>query len=139
MKKSKIFSTAIAVLLLFSYLPTDSKNVSLKILQPGSQDVTQLVVLVDDNHASKPHGRNQVYIPIIAYYASINSCIYVNFTDYLGDVQVEVENIVTGEYNLSVIDAFEEMATIPLSGDSGHYVVTFTTPGGTVYYSEFEA
>lgn len=139
MKKSKIFSTAIAVLLLFSCLPTESKNVSLKILQPESQDVTQLVVLVDDNHAEKPHGRSQAYIPIIAYYASINSCIYVDFTDYLGDVQVEVENIVTGEYNLSIIDAFEEMATIPLPGDSGHYVVTFTTPGETVYYSEFEA
>jgi len=96
-------------------------------------------VLVDDNHAEKPHGRSQAYIPIIAYYTSINSCIYVVFTDYLGDVQVEVENIITGEYNLFVIDAFEEMATIPLSGDLGHYVVTFTTPGGTVYYSEFEA
>ncbi|MGI6313075.1 MAG: hypothetical protein ACOXZI_01905 [Candidatus Cryptobacteroides sp.] len=64
--------------------------------------------------------------------------IYVSFTEDLGDVAVTVENFITGEYVTSTIDGYEEVAVIPISGDSGHYEVNFILPSGPSYYSEFE-
>ncbi|MGI6313088.1 MAG: hypothetical protein ACOXZI_01970 [Candidatus Cryptobacteroides sp.] len=136
----KTFHFIIAAIVVALFFPFNFANAGdVRQTAPQSDgEIVPLVVVLGDHYSERPVGRGQTYVPIVAYYDGFSHSIYVSFTEDLGDVAVTVENFITGEYVTSTIDGYEEVAVIPLSGDSGHYEVNFILLSGTVYYSEFE-
>lgn len=77
-------------------------------------------------------------IPIQAVYSSSLSTIFVNFLYDLGSVSVEIENLTTGAYSQTTINATQGVHPFLITGDEGVYEITFTLPNGQVYSGSFE-
>lgn len=78
--------------------------------------------------------RTPVVVPISAMV--LGSTVYVAFTDNLGDVDYELENLSTGELVSDQIVG-TGVVLIPFSGDSGDYTISFTLSNGVQFYGEF--
>jgi len=77
-------------------------------------------------------------IPIQAAYSSLHSTVFVNFLYDLGYVSVEIENLTTGEYSQTVVNALAGPMAFPISSSVGHWTITFTFTNGEVFYGEFD-
>ena len=77
-------------------------------------------------------------VPIQAAYSSSHSTIFVNFLYDLGYVSVEIENLTTGEYSQTVVNALAGPMAFPISSSAGHWTITFTFTNGEVFYGEFD-
>ena len=84
---------------------------------------------------STPHSPGD--IPIYCTFDTNTSCIYVTFFSNLGYVDLELENITTGEYNHSLVNSAPGGLIYPFSGTSGLWVITFTLSSGEEYTGEF--
>ena len=51
---------------------------------------------------------------------------------------VEIENITTGTFSQTSIDATQGVHAFAISGDAGIYEITFTLSGGHEYIGSFE-
>ena len=65
------------------------------------------------------------------------SSILVNYQIDLGSVTIEIENLTTGEYSQTLVNAIAGPMLLPISGTAGQWTITFTLPSGVVYYGEF--
>ena len=86
----------------------------------------------------KPIIRSPALIPISACYYSSLSTILVNCSIDLGSMTVEIENITTGTFSQTSIDATQGVHAFAISGDAGIYEITFTLTGGHEYIGSFE-
>ncbi len=77
-------------------------------------------------------------VPIQAAYSSSHSTIFVNFLYDLGYVSVEIENLTTGEYSQTTVNATQGVHPFVVSGQTGIYEIVFTLSGGQVYQGSFE-
>ena len=77
-------------------------------------------------------------VPIQAAYSSSHSTIFVNFLYDLGYVSVEIENLTTGEYSQTTVNATQCVHPFVISGHAGIYEITFTLSNGQVYQGSFE-
>ena len=77
-------------------------------------------------------------VPIQAAYYSSHSTVFVNFVYDLGYVSVEIENLTTGEYSQTVVNALAGPMAFPISSSAGHWTITFTFTNGEVFYGEFD-
>ena len=77
-------------------------------------------------------------VPIQAAYYSPQSTVFVNFVYDLGYVSVEIENLTTGEYSQTVVNALAGPMAFPISSSAGHWTITFTFTNGEVFYGEFD-
>lgn len=76
--------------------------------------------------------------PLHAYYNGTSSEIYTMTTSDLGQIEMTVINLSTGEVWYDTFDSGTFMQTIlPISGNSGYYTVTYTTESGSVYEGYF--
>ena len=66
------------------------------------------------------------------------SSVLLTFSSNLGEIEVEVMNTTTGGYDSGVVDSQFLSAVIPITGGSGHYLITFTLPSGRKYGGEFD-
>lgn len=82
--------------------------------------------------------RSPDLIPIEAVYYPAISTIIVNFLNNLGSVLVEIENLTTGSYSQTNINASQGVHPFVISGDDGVYEITFTLSDGHVYTGSFE-
>ena len=82
--------------------------------------------------------RNLVDEPISAVYYAMFSGIQTVVTEDLGEVELIVTNLSTGESWWDTFDsASEPQSVLPISGTSGHYEVEYITQSGDVYVGEF--
>lgn len=81
--------------------------------------------------------RAPAHVPIICFLED-DSFLLVNFLGNLGSVSIEIENQTTGEYNQTTVNALAGPTSFPISGTSGHWVISFSLPDGVLYYGEFE-
>ncbi|MCR5841050.1 MAG: DUF3244 domain-containing protein [Bacteroidales bacterium] len=75
--------------------------------------------------------------PIQCEWDSLSSVLVVEFLDNLGSATIEIENLTTGEYSQSVVNALAGPMLLPISGTVGQWQITFTLSSGTVYFGDF--
>lgn len=89
-----------------------------------------------NNDQGRLNPQSYEHVPILAYYNSITSSISVRFTHNLGEVNIEVKNITTGE--LSIVSTSEMYIIVPISGESGIYTIMFILQSNKSYLGVFE-
>ncbi len=82
--------------------------------------------------------RSLIQIPIESYYSGMMSSIQTTFTSDLGQIDMTVTNLMTGE---SWSDCFDSGITpqtfLPISGAPGLYEITYLTSFGDLYEGTF--
>lgn len=81
--------------------------------------------------------RAPAYIPIQAYYDGLFASIYVQFLQNIGDVDVTITNLSTGDYVNYDIDTSIGGTLLPISGEMGIYRIVFHLASGTEYEGQF--
>ena len=106
--------------------------------QNGGDDPIVIFVGQGGNEGGLPGYHAPALIPIQAAYYSSHSTVFVNFLYDLGYVSVEIENLTTGEYSQTTVNATQGVHPFVVSGQTGIYEIVFTLSGGQVYQGSFE-
>lgn len=114
------------VLLLSSFAYSNSKDVF-----SGTDQPIQVRSVANNSGNHRPH--SMVVIPFDVYYNAEISSILVYFLNDIGEVEVSIQNTLTGEYLNFSINSKIKTAIFPISSDSGLYFVTFTLSEGSQY------
>jgi len=96
------------------------------------------IFINDKTSGGNKENRAPARIPIRCEYESYISSIIVTFTESLGEVDVEVINLTTGENLTGTISGEVGTQVIPISGTESDYTITFTLTSGFEYYGEFK-
>lgn len=121
--KTKIILSFLAVFLPLSVfqLNADEKNTRHEI------PIKQVIKTHENN-------RSLIQIPIESCYMGMMNFIQTTFSEDLGEVTLEVINTSTGEICSETFDSGVTPQTLlPISGDSGYYIITYTTESGDIY------
>lgn len=131
MKTSKFLLIAMA---LFAVQLFFSPNSFAQVIDEGEEiDVT-----MNNSGPNNSGNRLPVVVPVRVIYYSQSNLIEVLFSINLGDVTVEIENTDTAEYRSYLVDSSLGGDSFIISGDPGHYTITFTLANGTEYIGEWE-
>ena len=82
--------------------------------------------------------RSLVQAPIECQYNPYMNGICTTFNQDLGELDVLVENLSTGEYLEGTVDSAEGYVVLPVSSTPGVYNISFVTASGVEYTGEFE-
>ena len=91
-----------------------------------------------DGGTSGPTNRAPAFVPIEAMYWAAASSIIVYFLADLGPVSVVIENLSTGSYVQTVMNARQGVYPFRISGEEGIYRISFTLSNGHRYAGMFE-
>lgn len=87
---------------------------------------------------TQPTTRELQSIPLQACYDGMSSAIYTTVTSDLGQIEMTVTNLSTGEAWSDTFDSGVIMQTLlPISGTPGFYEIVYITESGDVYAGEF--
>lgn len=86
-----------------------------------------------DNPQPKSPGMSDIYCS----YSEQTACLNFTFSSNLGNLTITVINTASGETVSSTVDASIGYECIPISGDSGYYVISIVSSGGNSYYGSF--
>lgn len=104
----------------------------------GDDPVDILIIGEGGTNNGDPFHRSSGEIPIEASYYSSLSMFLLNFSYDLGSVSIEIENLTTGAYSQTVINATQGAHPLVIAGTAGVYEITFTLTNGVVYIGSFE-
>ena len=85
------------------------------------------------DHTKNP--RIPIYIPITCYYMQGN--IYVTALSDLGEIQISITSLDTGNFWESINDSKSGTISIPVSSANGDYMVRIVTANGDIYYGYY--
>ena len=123
------------IILLIVALVASSFNYSSASCYDGDDEI---IIEEGTSHSGTENEHHRTVIPIQVFYSSALSAVNVYFFDNLGDVTVEIENTDTAEYHSYLVDSSLGGDSFIISGDPGHYTITFTLANGTEYIVEWE-
>ena len=104
----------------------------------STEEGTQIIIRpANETEIERPH-RAQESIPISAYFDGFTSTVFVSFTSNIGEVEMVIANMLTGETQYEEVDAYLAPVAVPISGTEGTYSIVFTLLDGTEYIGEFE-
>ena len=83
-------------------------------------------------------GGPRTAVPIECSYNSMLSAVLVNFLTDIGEVDIELQNISTGAFVAGTWDSSVSSVILPISGENGSYVISFTTESGEEFIGTFE-
>ena len=87
---------------------------------------------------TQPTTRELQFIPLQACYDGMSSAIYTTVTSDLGEIEMTVTNLSTGEVWSDTFDSGVIMQTLlPVSGAPGYYEIEYITESGDAYAGEF--
>ncbi len=86
-----------------------------------------------DNPQPKSPGMSDIYCS----YSEQTACLNFTFSSNLGNLTITVINTTSGETVSSTVDSSIGYECIPISGDSGYYVISIVSSGGNSYYGSF--
>ena len=87
---------------------------------------------------TQPTTRELQFIPLQACYDGMSSAIFTTVTSDLGEIEMTVTNLSTGEAWSDSFDSGVIMQTLlPISGTPGFYEIEYVTESGDVYAGEF--
>ena len=105
----------------------------------ADDDDPPVIIILDDGSLGGDTGHHApALIPIQAEYYPSLSTIMVDFLFDMGSVSVEIENLTTGAYSQTVINATQGAHPLVIAGTAGVYEITFTLMNGVVYIGSFE-
>lgn len=102
----------------------------------GEGDETTIVLETGSSPDSLPP-RSPTIVPITCIYYPSLSTINVSFLFDLDFVSIETENLTTGEYNQSTVNAFAGPMLLCISGTAGLWRISFTLTDGVIYSGTF--
>lgn len=123
------------IILLIVALVASSFNYSSASCYDGDDEI---IIEEGTSHSGTENEHHRTVIPIQVFYSSALSAVNVYFFDNLGEVTVEIENSDTAEYHSYIVDSSLGGDSFLISGDPGHYTITFTLANGTEYIGEWE-
>lgn len=97
-----------------------------------------IIIIIMTPHPLPGQPRTVVQSPIECEYNGYVNGICTTFYQDLGEVEVVVENMLTGECFDGSVDSAAGYAVLPISGTSGYYTVSFITESGAEYSGQFE-
>lgn len=124
------------IILLIVALVASSFNYSSASCYDGDDEI---IIEEGTSHSGTENEHHRTVIPIQVFYSSALSAVNVYFFDNLGDVTVEIENTDTAEYHSYLVDSSLGGDSFIISGDPGHYTITFTLANGTEYIGEWDS
>ena len=86
-----------------------------------------------DNPNPKSPGISDIYCS----YSEQTTCLYFTFSVNLGNLTITVVNTSTSETVSTIVDSSLGYEALPISGDSGYYVINIVSSGGNNYYGSF--
>lgn len=97
-----------------------------------------LIVIDDTRTGSSTTRRSMVLFPLECYYDSISHEVVVSFLEPLGNVNIKLVNISTGEMYSTIMSSSDNgLCIIPISVESGSYLIFFYYDIGKCYEGEF--
>ena len=119
----KYLLKAVCLLLLLSSTSVYSGNV----YAPNDEE-SIVIIPVEQSFNHRPHSK--AFVPFEANYNAGLASVLVRFIKDVGEVEISIRNLSSGEYNDYTI-------VLPISGDFGDYVITFTLQNGKQFIGEF--
>lgn len=104
-----------------SAVSLDEKNI---VIEKGSSK---------DPNEVRP--RTPVLVPIACTYN--DGVLYFSFLEDLGEMEIRVINQSLGVISTSECDAMNGSVVVPVSSESGSYLIEIVTENGECYYGEY--
>ena len=104
----------------------------------SAQNDVCLDIKFTDDHSESDIQRSLKDIPVKAsYYSAIDSIVFT-FSCDLGDMDIEIDNISTGEHVSAFVNTtYEPFTIVCISGDKGTYVIRLNGSDGKTYHASF--
>lgn len=126
----KFLLKAIFLILLLPLTQVYSGNV----YEPNNEEPI-VIIPVEQSFKHRPHSK--AFVPFEANYNTGLASVLVRFIKDVGEVEISIHDLSSGEYNDYTINSKIGSIVLPISGDSGDYVITFTLQNGKQYIGEF--
>jgi hypothetical protein len=108
---------------------------ALEMRADEKEQIKKIPLKMDSN---KDLCRSLVDEPIVSVYYAMFTSIQTTVTDDLGEVDLTVTNLMTGESWWTTFDSGEtSQSLLPISGSPGYYEIEYITESGDVYVGEF--
>lgn len=107
--------------------------------QPAGDGTTTIILTTEGGaNNSGPTYHAPAFVPIQTSYTPSFSSVLAYYLCDLGLVCVKIENLTTGDFFQSNVNALAGLMVFPISGASGLWTITFTLPNGIVYIGHFD-
>lgn len=108
---------------------------ALEMRADEKEQIKKIPLKMDSN---KDLCRSLVDEPIVSIYYAMFTSIQTTVTDDLGEVDLTVTNLMTGETWSTTFDSGEtSQSLLPISGSLGYYEIEYITESGDLYVGEF--
>lgn len=94
--------------------------------------------VLDDTVVTGHTHRNPDYVPMLAYYDAFTASVCVTFLENLGDIDILIENAISGDYEEYHVNTNLGTAFLPINGSEGLYRILFSLANGVEYQGIFE-
>ena len=119
----KFLLKAVCLLLL---LPS-TRGYSGNVYEPNNEEPI-VIIPVEQSFNHRPHSK--AFVPFEANYNAGLASVFVRFIKDVGEVEISIQNLSSGEYNDYTINSKIGSIVLPISGNTGDYVITFTLQNG---------
>lgn len=96
------------------------------------------IAVLDNTVVTGQTHRAPIFIPIQAYYDVFFTSVCVQFLQNIGDVDVTITNLCTGDYVEYDVDSSIGWTMLPISGEAGTYRIVLLLSSGAGYEGQFE-
>lgn len=106
--------------------------------QTPPNDSEEIPIVINKQEEPHPSGipKAPSAVRLQAYYDCASSEIVVSARNAGTNINVSVENLVSGESSVFSISG-NSVSYMPISGTSGYWLLTFTLENGSVYIGQF--
>lgn len=126
----KFLLKAACLLLLLSSTSVYSGNV----YAPNDEE-SIVIIPAEKSFEHRPHSK--AFVPFEANYNAGLASVLVRFIKDVGEVEISIQNLSSGEYNDCTINTRIGSIVLPVLGNSGYYMITFTLQNGKQFIGEF--
>ena len=95
------------------------------------------IAVLDNTVVTGQTHRAPAFIPMQAYYDGFLFSVCVQFLLSIGEVEVTITNLSTGDYVIYDVVSSAGATLLPISGEEGSYRIDFSLDNGSEYEGEF--
>jgi len=105
-----------------------------------TEDGPQIIPIriLDNSEETERINRMPALVPIVAYYNSSTSAVFIQFLHDFGDMGVNINNNSTGEFRHYDVNSNSGTVILPINGDEGTYQIEFNLSEGSRFEGIFE-
>lgn len=94
-------------------------------------------IIISNPVPTVPNPKSPGMSDIYCSYSEQTSCLDFTFSTNLGNLTITVVNLTSNEVVSTIVDSSLGYEALPISGDSGYYVINIVSSGGNSYYGSF--